>query len=103
VSVRDGIIGVGEIWQVDDGSYPTPPPSPSLDDAPPSLPRKVYHGVLKSVREGGETSWNIPDLLEIRVRCNSIVLIQLADANTVFGARTTPRTERTKRQQRVSP
>jgi hypothetical protein len=93
VSVKDGIIGVGEIWQVDDGSYPTPPPSPSLEDAPPSLPRKVYHGILKSIREGGETSWNVPDVLEIRVRRNSIMLINFADANTVFHACTTPRSE----------
>jgi hypothetical protein len=93
VSVKDGIIGVGEIWQVDDGTYPTPPPSPSLEDVPSSLPRKVYHGMLKSVREGGETSWNMPDMVEIRVRCNSTVLIQFTDANTVFRACKTPCSE----------
>lgn len=64
--MKDGIIGVGEIWRVDDESYPTPPPSPSSEIRSTTTSRKIYRGTLQSFREGGETSWNIPEFLEIR-------------------------------------
>lgn len=66
ISLRDGIIGVGEIWRVEDESYPTPPPSPTSEVPPPISSRKVYRGMLQSFREGGETSWNIPEFVEIK-------------------------------------
>lgn len=67
ISLKDGIIGVGEIWRVEDESYPTPPPSPT-SECPSSVlnSRKIYRGTLQSFREGGETSWNLPEFLEIK-------------------------------------
>ncbi|CAG8624672.1 13295_t:CDS:2, partial [Acaulospora colombiana] len=68
ISMKEGIIGTGEIWRIEDHSYPTPPPSPGGEDEERTLatPRKVYSGTLKSFREGGESSWNIPEYLEIK-------------------------------------
>ncbi|PVG02407.1 hypothetical protein CPB86DRAFT_780351 [Serendipita vermifera] len=69
ISMKEGIIGTGEIWRIDDHSYPTPPPSPGGDEEEERIlsgPRKVYSGTLKSFREGGESSWNIPEYLEIK-------------------------------------
>ncbi|KAG8758111.1 hypothetical protein FRC14_000735 [Serendipita sp. 396] len=62
ISIREGIIGTGELWRVEDEV--TPPSSPT--ESEPSPCRKIYRGVLKSAREGGESSWNIPDYMEIR-------------------------------------
>jgi hypothetical protein len=81
LSVKDGIIGVGEIWRVENESYPTPPPSPSSEVPSTTTSRKIYRGTLQSFREGGETSWNIPEYLEIRVSplfgfgCNLIMTL----------------------------
>ncbi|CAG7850620.1 SubName: Full=Uncharacterized protein {ECO:0000313/EMBL:CCA72175.1} [Serendipita indica DSM 11827] len=70
ISLREGIIATGEISRIEDESYPTPPPSPGSDDKSSTrdsvLARRVYNGTLKSFREGGETSWSVPDHLEIR-------------------------------------
>jgi hypothetical protein len=72
LSVKDGIIGVGEIWRVEEESYPTPPPSPSSEFPSTTTSRKIYRGTLQSFREGGETSWNIPEFLEIRVSASLV-------------------------------
>ncbi|KAG8824345.1 hypothetical protein FRC17_009127 [Serendipita sp. 399] len=72
ISIREGIIGVGELWRVED-EVSSPPHSP-IDSSSISS-RKIYRGTIKSTREGGESSWNIPEFLEIkyslrvRIRC----------------------------------
>ena len=60
--VRDGVIGTAELHQVDD----EPPESTAEGDG--AVGWKVFRGSVASVREGAETSWEVPELINIKVR-----------------------------------
>lgn len=60
--VRDGVVGTAELHQVDD----EPPESTAEKEG--AVGRKVFRGSVTSVREGGETSWEVPGLINMKVR-----------------------------------
>ena len=60
--VREGVIGTAELHQVDD----EPPESTAKEEG--AVGWKVFRGSITSVREGGETSWAVPGLLNMKVR-----------------------------------
>jgi len=61
--VRDGIIGTAELHQVND----EPPEITAEGEG--SVGRKVFRGSVTSVREGGETSWEVPGVIKMKVCC----------------------------------
>ena len=63
--VRDGIIGKAELHKVDDE-----PPECSAEGEG-AVGWKVFQGSVTSVREGGETSWEVPGVMNMKVRCHT--------------------------------
>jgi hypothetical protein len=59
---KDGIIGAAELHQVDDE------PPESTEEGEGAVGRKVFRGSVTSTREGGETSWEVPGLINMKVR-----------------------------------
>ena len=70
--VRDGVIGTAELHQVDD----EPPESTAKGEE--AVGWKVFRGSVTSVREGGETSWEVPGLINMKVRyCRRCITLLL--------------------------
>ena len=61
--VRDGIIGTAELHQVDHE------PPECTEEGEGAVGWKVFRGSVTSKREGGETSWEVPGLINMKVRC----------------------------------
>ena len=61
--VRDGIIGTAELHEVDDE------PPECTEEMEEAVGRKVFRGSVTSIREGGETSWEVPGVISMKVRC----------------------------------
>jgi hypothetical protein len=71
--VRDGIIGTAELHQVDEE------PPESTEEVEGAVGRTVFRGSITTAREGGESSWEVPGLINMKVRaatheCTTILL-----------------------------
>jgi hypothetical protein len=60
--MRDGTIGTAELLQVDEE------PPESTEEGERAVGRKVFRGSVTSKREGGETSWEVPGVINMKVR-----------------------------------
>ena len=64
---RDGIIGTAELHQVDDE------PPECTEEGEGAVGWKVFRGSVASIREGGETSWEVPGVITMKVRCCTLL------------------------------
>ena len=64
---RDGIIGTAELHQEDDE------PPESTEEGEGAVGWKVFRGGVTSKREGGETSWEVPGIINMKVRCCTLL------------------------------
>ena len=65
--VRDGIIGTAELHEVDDE------PPECTEEGEEAVGWKVFRGSVTSKREGGETSWEVPGVINMKVRCCTLL------------------------------
>jgi len=78
--VRDGIIGTAQLHQEDDE------PPESTDEVEGAVARKVFRGSVASIREGGETSWEVPGVINMKVRCYTPCTALLLNSFSILSA-----------------